>query len=90
MDKPCQVFNTEESGMPLDPPSLKIVVPSGTKHSQVICTGNKVLVTILASCSAAGYTMPPMVILDRKSLKPAVNSRGSSRDDVWSLRKWMD
>ena len=31
MDKPCQVFNTDESGMPLDPPSLKIVAPFGAK-----------------------------------------------------------
>lgn len=28
-EKPCQIFNADESGMPLDPPSLKVVVPSG-------------------------------------------------------------
>ena len=70
MDKPCQVFNADESGMPLDPPSLKVVATSGAKHSQVICSGNKAQITILACCNAAGYAMPPMVIFDRKSLKP--------------------
>ena len=24
-DKPCQIFNVDESGTPLDPPSLKVV-----------------------------------------------------------------
>ncbi len=70
LDKPCQIFNVDESGMPLDPPSLKVVVPLGARHSQVVSTGDKSQVTVLACCSAAGYTMPPMAIFDRKTLKP--------------------
>lgn len=62
MDKPSQIFNTDETGMPLDPRSLKVVVQAGSKHSQAICTGNKVQVTVLACCNAAGYAMPPMVV----------------------------
>ncbi len=84
-DKPCQVFNADESGMPLDPPSLKVVVPCGAKHSQVISTGNKAQVTVLACCSAAGYSMPPMVIFDTRD-----GIRTGARDDVWSLCKWVD
>lgn len=64
------MFNADESGMPLDPPALKVVAPSGAKHSQAISTGNKAQVTVLACCNAAGNTMPPMVIFDRKTLKP--------------------
>jgi len=70
MDKPSQIFNTDETGLPLDPASLKIVVPSGYKHSQAVSTGNKAQVTVLVCCNAAGYTIPPLVIFDRKTLKP--------------------
>ena len=70
MDKPSQIFNTDETGLPLDPASLKVIVPSGYKHSQAVSTGNKAQVTVLACCNAAGYTIPPLVIFDRKTLKP--------------------
>ena len=56
--------------MPLDPAPLRVVVPSGARHSQVVATGNKCQVTVLACCNAAGYVMPPMFIFDRKTLKP--------------------
>ena len=67
-DKPCLIV--DESGMPLDPAALKVVAPCGFRHSQVVSTGNKAQVTVVACCNAAGYTMPPMVIFDRKTLKP--------------------
>ena len=35
LHKPCMIFNVDETGMLLDPPSLKIVVPRGIKHSQM-------------------------------------------------------
>ncbi len=69
-DKPSQIFNTDETGLPLDPASLKVVVPSGYKHSQAVSTGDKPQVTVLAWCNAAGYTIPPLVIFDRETLKP--------------------
>ncbi len=66
-DKPSQIFNTNETGLPLDPASLKVVVPSGYKRSQAVSTGDK---AVLACCDAAGYTNPPLVIFERKTLKP--------------------
>ena len=54
MDKPSQIFNTDETGLPLDPAALKVIVPSGYKHSQAVSTGNKAQVTVLVCCNAAG------------------------------------
>ena len=61
------MFNMDESGMPLDPPSLKVVTSAGIKPG--FCSGNKAQVTVVACCNAAGYVLPPMVIFDRKTLK---------------------
>ena len=33
-------------------------------------SGDKTQITVLSSCSAAGYALPPFVIFDRKTLKP--------------------
>lgn len=90
-DKPYQIFNADESGMPFDPPSLKVVVPSGARHSQVRSTGAKGQVTVLACCSAAGYSMPPMVIFDRKTLKPELTN-GEIPGTMYGLSSsgWID
>lgn len=69
-EKPCLIFNVDESGMPLDPPSLKVVTTVGSKHSQTVSSGNKAQVTVIACCNAAGYALPPMVVFDRMTLKP--------------------
>ena len=36
LEKPCLIFNVDETGMPLVPPALKVVAPRGVKHSQVV------------------------------------------------------
>ncbi len=68
--KPSQVFNCDETGMPLDPKPPKVLVKKGVKHPQSITTGDKTQITVLACCNAAGYVLPPFVIYDRKTLKP--------------------
>ena len=70
--KPTQLFNCDETGMPLDPKPPKGVTAKGVKHPKAITTGNKTQITVLASCNAAGYCMPPFVIFDRKCLKQAM------------------
>ena len=40
----------------------------GQKHVNVITSGNKTNITVLACVSANGYALPPMVIYSRKSL----------------------
>ncbi len=87
----CQILNADESGMPLDPPSMKVVAPLGARHSQAVSTGNKAQVSILACCKAAGFAVLPMVIFDRKSLKPELTI-GEVPGTVYGLSAngWMD
>ena len=72
LSKPTQLFNCDETGMPLDPKPPKGVTARGVKHLRAITTGNKTQITVLASCNAAGYCMPPFVIFDQKCLKQAM------------------
>ena len=56
--KPGQVFNMDESGMPLDPTAPKVVVERGSA-AIIVGSGNE---TIVGCDSAAGFRMPPMVM----------------------------
>ena len=67
-DKPAQIYNLDESGMPLDPRSPLIATKVGQKHPYVAKTGNKKQISVLACCSAAGYCIPPFVVFNRKTL----------------------
>ena len=41
--KPCQIYNCDETGMPLDPAPPKVIAQKGQKHTQSITTSNKKL-----------------------------------------------
>ena len=90
-DKPNQIFNLDESGMPLDPCPPKVITHKGVKHSTSITTGDKAQITTLACCSAAGYVIPPLVVFDRKNLKPEMTV-GEVPGTMYGLSSngWMD
>jgi len=67
-DKPGNIFNCDETGLPLNPTCLKVVDKVGTKHPSYITSGSKSQITVLACTSATGYAIPPFVIYDRKTL----------------------
>jgi len=46
----------------------KLIAVKGPKHSCVNSDSDKAQITVLASASANGYLLPPMVIYDRKRL----------------------
>ena len=71
-DKPCQIFNCDETGMPLSPKPPKVVTTKGDKHPYSINAGDKAQITVLMCCSAGGYPIPPYVIFDRKFVKPSM------------------
>ena len=77
--------------MPLDPPPLKVACARGAKHSQAVCTGTKGKITVLASCSAGGQVLPPLVIFKGKTLKPALCT-GEVRGTRYGLSAngWID
>ena len=72
LDKPSQIFNVDETGMPLDPALLEGVFKVGTKNPISVTSGDKSQVTVVGCVNAAGYCIPPMVIWDRKTLHPNI------------------
>ena len=68
--KPMQVFNMDETGMPLDPTPASVIAPVGSRHVSCMRSGDKTNITVVACCNASGSVIPPLVIFDRKFLKP--------------------
>ena len=93
LDKPSQIFNLDETRMPLDPTPPKVVMLKGTKHATSVTTGDKAQVTVLGCCSASGYVIPPLVVFDCKTQKPEISvgevpgtipCMGCQRMDGWT------
>ena len=63
------IFNCDESGMPLAHRPGKRITGRGQKHVPVVGSDNKSHVMVLACVNAAGYAIPPnMVIYARSNL----------------------
>lgn len=88
--KPGQIFNMDESAMPLDPKSPKLVFDKGC-HASCVSSGDKAQITIVACVSATGFCLPPMVIWDRQSLSPELTI-GEVPGTIYGLSKkgWID
>ena len=67
---PHCIYNYDETGFPLNLKPLKVLEAVGTKHPYHITGDTKSQITVLACTNAAGSTIPPFVIFDRKSLNP--------------------
>ena len=67
LHRPCQIFNTDETGVPLDPKPLK-VYGTDSQNFYSVSTGNKSQITVLPCVSAGGLCLPPMIIYNRKGL----------------------
>ncbi len=90
-DKPEQIFNINETGMPLSHRPPKIVCKKGAKNPLYVSSGQKSQITIVACTNAAGYCIPPMVIWNVKTMN-ANMVVGSVRGTVHahSENGWMD
>lgn len=91
LNKPGQLYNMDESGMPLDPKSPKIVHIRGVKNPLSNCSNTKAQITIVGCVSAAGQILPPMVVWDRKTLTPKL-AEGEVPGTIYGLspKGWMD
>lgn len=91
IDKPNQIFNMDESGMPFQPKSPKGVFARGERHPFMFASGNKGQLTVVGCVNAAGFCMPPMVILDRKTLAPSF-THGEVPGTIYGLSDsgWID
>ena len=70
LNKPAQIFNCDETGIPLCHKTGKVITDKKQKHPYTVTSGDKTQITVLACGNAAGYAIPPMVIYDRKGLNP--------------------
>ena len=85
------IFNCDETGVPLNPPSPKVLHEVGAKHPCYLTGGTKTQVTVLACASAAGYAIPPFVIFDRQTLNPQL-TKGEVPGTSYGLSPngWID
>ena len=71
LSTPAQIYNVDESGVPLDFKTPNIVAPIGAKKVRYRQSGRKGQVTIVACANTVGQAMPPMIIYDAKKLNHA-------------------
>ena len=74
MNAPSQIYNVDESGMPLDPKAPNIVTKTGTKKVRYRSTGRKGQITIVACGNAVGQIIPPTIIFEAKKVNHAWSS----------------
>ena len=67
MDKPAQLYNMDETGMPLEHRAPNVVTKKGKKKIRYRSTGNKAQITVVGCVNAVGNAIPPMVIYSAKS-----------------------
>ena len=65
---PNQIYNMDETGMPLSPRTPNIVTQNGQKKVRYRTSGKKEQITIIACANAAGQAIPPMIIFEGKYL----------------------
>lgn len=68
LSSPGQIYNVDETGMPLDHRPPKIVTKRGSKKIWCRTSGNKSQITVIGCVSATGQSLPPFVIFDTKRL----------------------
>ena len=68
-DRPEQIWNVDESGMPHEPNKCKVISRRGQKTLQVIPGSDRENTTVLAACSAAGKAFPPMIVHSGKQVQ---------------------
>ncbi len=91
MNSASQLYNMDESGMPLDHKPPRVVARKGTKKIHCHTSGNKAQITILACANAAGTTLPPMVIFDGQQFNPKW-SKGEVPNTLYGMSEkgWTD
>jgi len=91
-DKPCQIYDYDESGMPLQHKIPKVVSTKGTKKVRQASSGNKTQITVLGCASATtGQVMPAMVVFTGKNFNHML-SRGEVPGTLYGMSPsgWMD
>ena len=67
-ESPNFIYNMDETSMPFEPKLPKGIFARGEQNPSVLSSGNKDQLTVVACTNAAGFCIPPMIIIDRKNL----------------------
>jgi len=90
-DASSRIFNCDETGLCYQHTPLSVVAMKGQHHPRAVTTGNRRQVTVLACANAAGYHLPPLVILKRKTLPMSIlNDEVPGTMYSLSDSGWMD
>ncbi len=91
IDEPAQLYNCDESGMPLEHKMPKIVTLKGSKKVRQINSNNRTQITVIACFNAAGQSIPPMVIFTGKKFNHDL-SIGEVPGTLYGMADsgWMD
>ena len=84
LDKPARIFNCDETGVPLNPKSLKVIDKVGSKNPSYLSSGCKSQITVMACTCAAGYAIPSLIIFDRLTLNEAM-TKGEVPGTIYGL-----
>ena len=71
INSPTKLYNVDETGIPLDPKTPRIVTVKGTRKVRYQSTGRKGQITVVACGNAAGQVIPPLIIFDAKNIRQA-------------------
>ena len=87
-----QIFNCDETDLPLSHKPPKAVDAVGQKHPYAITSNDKAQITVLACGSTSGYCIPPTVVFDRKTLRQDMTTVGEVPGTFYKLSEngWMD
>jgi len=98
-EKPCQLYNCDETGFKLDSSIRKVIVPLGTKHAYRQTQRTRDHITVLACLNVAGEDVPPFIIYKGGYIQVApitrkgfpMPSMGSRQQGILSekFRKWF-
>jgi len=77
---PSQIYNCDESGMPLQHKAPKVIAVKGTKKVR------QTQITILGCANASGQGTPPMVVFQGKRFNPEL----SKGEILRHITQWLD
>ena len=61
-DRPDLIWNADESGLPYEPKKCRVISGKGQKTLQIKTSSDRENVTVMATCSAVGVALPPLII----------------------------
>ena len=59
-DRPCQIYNLDESGFPLNPKAPKVISKKCSKHPATLSSSERSQISVLCCCNAGGNSIPPL------------------------------